>query len=257
MEVSIEKFNHYIVVDESNKILSGWSDGMFPDRDTSGAVLLREDGSYQFRLFPGGEENPLLTNEYGVCLYTYADGKVIPVSDEEVERQTQEIIKNQQEEIKNQEAQKEKEKSLMHQVRAAMSFAVVANTNLSDGEALQIPDLFPVWPSGVNPEGYYIKGQVIKDDTNGILYRIVPEQVKPLENQPPHAEGMLAVYRPIEESHQGTEDDPIPWVYGMDCFEGQYYSNKGHLYKVAVGGTMAPCIWEPGSPGVWQWEQLE
>ena len=72
----MEENKHYLLVDEAGRVLAGWSDGPFPDRDTSGAVLLREDGGYQFRLFPGGEENPPLTDETGAHLWRYEDGQV-------------------------------------------------------------------------------------------------------------------------------------------------------------------------------------
>ena len=252
----MEGNRHYIEADGSGRILSGWSDGPFPDKDTSGAVVQREDGGYQFRLFPGGEENPPLANGYGVPLYTYSEGEVIPVPVEEVEKQTQKIIEEIEEDIREKEEQKGKEKSILHQMKAAASFAVMMNTNLSDDQAMQIPDLFPVWPDGTNPDGYYIKGQVVKDGTDNALYRVVPEQVKPLESQPPHGEGMLSVYRPVEQGHAGTEEDPIPWVYGMDCRAGQYFSWEGRLYRVAAGGDMVPCVWPPDTAGLWQWEPV-
>ena len=72
----MEGNRHYLLIDEAGRILAGWSDGPFPDRDTSGAVLLREDGGYQFRLFPGGEENPPLTDETGAHLWRYENGQV-------------------------------------------------------------------------------------------------------------------------------------------------------------------------------------
>lgn len=114
---------------------------------------------------------------------------------------------------------------------------------------------FPVFPNGINNKGEYVQNQIIMDNENRTLYRVVQETVKPLESQPPHGEGMLAVYRPIEVTHAGTLDDPIPWVYGMDCLEGQYFSYNGHIYKVAVGGNMIPCVWTPDS-GIWQWEKI-
>lgn len=52
----MEGNRHYLLIDEAGRILAGWSDGPFPDRDTSGAVLLREDGGYQFRLFRAGRK---------------------------------------------------------------------------------------------------------------------------------------------------------------------------------------------------------
>ena len=97
------------------------------------------------------------------------------------------------------------------------------------------------------------EGSVLRDGET--LYRVVQAGgVTPQENQPPHGEGMLAVYRPIETEHTGTQEDPIPWVYGMDCRAGQYFSYEGHVYRVAEGGDMIPCVWAPGTPGLWQWE---
>lgn len=84
--------HHYIEVDASGRILSGWSDGPCPGKDISGAVLLREDGGYQFRLFPGGEENPVLLDEYGASLYRYENGEVRLSSEDEIASQKEEIL---------------------------------------------------------------------------------------------------------------------------------------------------------------------
>ena len=73
----------------------------------------------------------------------------------------------------------------------------------------------------------------------------------PIGSQPPHGEGMLAIYRPIDEGHAGTQGDPIPWVYGMDCHTGSYYGYGGVTYLCK--GDMLPCVWYPDS-GIWQWE---
>ena len=64
---------------------------------------------------------------------------------------------------------------------------------------------------------------------------------------------MLAVYRPSDREHAGTLADPIPWVYGMDCLEGKYYSCEGKRYLAKL--DMLPCVWTPGSAGtstVWE-----
>ena len=95
------------------------------------------------------------------------------------------------------------------------------------------------------------KGRVISKD--GQLYRVV-QTVTPQAHQEPGGEGMLAVYRPIDRKHAGTLEDPIPWVYGMDCLAGMYYSYEGAVYRVADGGDMVPCVWAPDTPGLWQWE---
>lgn len=65
-------------------------------------------------------------------------------------------------------------------------------------------------------------------------------------------EGMLAVYRPIDQVHEGTKEDPIPFVYGMDTEEGKYYAYEGITYLCKQ--DMIPCVWPPNTPGLWQWE---
>ena len=135
------------------------------------------------------------------------------------------------------------------QYKAALSSLVATATTLTDAQALGIQhDLYPVWPDGVDETGAYRAGQVITD--NGSVYRVV-RAVTPIESQPPHGEGMLAIYRPIVEGHKGNKKDPIPWVYGMDVKKNKYYSYGGVVYRAAE--TMMPCVWYPGS-GIWQWE---
>lgn len=89
----------------------------------------------------------------------------------------------------------------------------------------------------------------------GQLYRVAQAGgVTAIESQPPGGEGMLAVYRPIDVEHAGTQEDPIPWVYGMDCYEGKVYSYNGKLYLCK--GDMLPCVWAPGTEGVHNWEEV-
>ena len=139
---------------------------------------------------------------------------------------------------------------LAGQFRAGLMTFAAGATTITDKQALNMASLFPVWPDGVNADGQYIENQIIQYE--GQLYRIAQSTVTPIENEKPGGEGMLAVYRPIELSHAGTLEDPIPWVYGMDCYNGKYYSYNSKVYKCA--GDMIPCVWEPGSAGVYQWE---
>ena len=73
----IELYNkHYISADFQSRITDGWSDGPRPDRDTTDAICINEQGGYQFRLFPGGEENPALYTMDGIPLYRW-DGQAV------------------------------------------------------------------------------------------------------------------------------------------------------------------------------------
>jgi len=75
---------HYIKVDDQGHITAAWSDGPHPDRDTTDAICINEQGGYQFRLFPGGEENPSLYTMDGIPLYRWDGEKAISRTEEEI-----------------------------------------------------------------------------------------------------------------------------------------------------------------------------
>ena len=114
-----------------------------------------------------------------------------------------------------------------------------------DATALALSPVCPEWQAGT----HYESGEIVTHD--GQPYRVV-QAVDSLENQPPDADGMLAVYRPLNTGNAGTADDPIPYVYGMDVYSGKYYSFNGKTYLAR--SDMTPCVWDPGTEGLWQWE---
>lgn len=75
---------HYIKVDSSDRIIDGFSDAFRqPDEED---ICINEQGGYQFRLYPGGEENPTLYHwPHMIPLYKYEDGEVIRRTEEEIE----------------------------------------------------------------------------------------------------------------------------------------------------------------------------
>ena len=131
-------------------------------------------------------------------------------------------------------------------IRTAMR---IAARDFDDSEALEVSVLFEMWQPGKD----YSVNQLVK--YNSQLYRVMVS-VTSQAHQPPDAPGMLAVYRPLTgtSSEEGTLLNPIPFMIGMDCFSGKYYSylSKTYLCK----GDLVPCVWPPDSPGVWQWEAV-
>lgn len=83
--------HHYIYTDDTGRIVDGWSDGPFPDRDSTGAICINEEGGYQFRLFSDGEENPPLVSAFGIPLYKYVDGEIVQRSQEELDADYDEL----------------------------------------------------------------------------------------------------------------------------------------------------------------------
>ena len=82
----MEDYNkHYVITDDRSCITDGLSDGPHPERSTDNASLLTDLGSYQFRLFADGEENPPLYTHDGIPLYCWIDGTVCIRKDEDIE----------------------------------------------------------------------------------------------------------------------------------------------------------------------------
>ena len=75
---------HYIKPDSSNRIIDCWSNGPHPDRDTTNAICINEQGGYQFRFTPDGEENPFLYDADGIPLYKWDGQAVVKRTAEEI-----------------------------------------------------------------------------------------------------------------------------------------------------------------------------
>jgi hypothetical protein len=74
---------HYISVDNRSRIVNGFSDAFREPSDTD--ICINEQGGYQFRLFPGGEENPaLFADPYMIPMYKYEGNKVAKRTEEEI-----------------------------------------------------------------------------------------------------------------------------------------------------------------------------
>lgn len=126
--------------------------------------------------------------------------------------------------------------------------AMLAILPEDDKTSLALAPVCPEWAAGT----HYDALEIVNHE--GHPYRVV-QAVDSLEHQPPGAEGMLAIYRPLVPGHAGTLEDPIQWISGMDVDEGKYYSFSGETYLAK--SDMKPCVWTPGTPGLWQWELVE
>ena len=149
-------------------------------------------------------------------------------------------------------ARAEADAKLSGQMQTAVKLYVKKATDIPDEQALEMPDLFYTWDE-VLEAGELLEANTILN-LGGQLYRVV-QPVTPQAHQRPDGEGMLAIYRPIDKAHAGTQEDPIPFVYGMDTEQGKYYSYGGKVYLCNL--DMQPCVWAPDTPGLWQWELVQ
>lgn len=75
---------HYIVIDETNRILRGFSDDF--EQSTEGAICINEDGGRHFEL--NGIINPPMTDYNGVPLYKLDGKQIIKRDEKEVAAET-------------------------------------------------------------------------------------------------------------------------------------------------------------------------
>lgn len=70
------------------------------------------------------------------------------------------------------------------------------------------------------------------------IYRVRQDILVVLENQSPSVD-TAALYEVIEEEHEGTMEDPIPYTPPMEIFEGKYYTQFDVLYKCTRSSGVA------------------
>lgn len=90
-EMELVYNRHYITTDSRWRITDGWSDGPHPEKDTSEVICINEQGGYQFRLFPDGEENPPLYTMEGIPIYKWDGNQVLKRTAEEMEEDRVEV----------------------------------------------------------------------------------------------------------------------------------------------------------------------
>lgn len=140
----------------------------------------------------------------------------------------------------------------MLSARVMRSMAQTEAFTVSEFATLAKAKQFPEWTPGET----YTAGRRVTYE--GVLYEVV-QQVTAQEHQPPSAEGMLAIYRPLSSvgsyGMDGTKEKPFEFIYGMDVHSGEYFTCGGKFWKAV--GDMLPCTWYPGQEGVSQWEKVE
>ena len=112
--------------------------------------------------------------------------------------------------------------------------AGIQSLEMTDNESLAVMDLYPEW-------GEYVGGslqQGFKVVHEGKLYRVRQDVEVVLENQPPSIY-TAALYEEINETHEGTQADPIPYNNNMELEQGKYYTQGGVTYYCHTGSGQA------------------
>ena len=101
---------------------------------------------------------------------------------------------------------------------------------VDDNTALRMREFYPMWESGKA----YSAG--FKLQYSGDLYKVTTAHTSQADWTPDTA---ATLFTRIDETHAGTEDDPIPYDGNMALESGKYYMQDYAIYK---------CIRDTGNP---------
>lgn len=95
------------------------------------------------------------------------------------------------------------------------------------------------------PEGYIVMG--VNAETGEVI--LAPKPATEAERTAAIEKQMMAQ----AGTHEGTYEDPIPFIYGMPTVKGKHYSYAGEIY-IWNTADCASCVWLP-SQGIWEWKK--
>ena len=146
-------------------------------------------------------------------MYKNVNGKLIEMTEAEIAEEKQKIQLAKAE---------EKSRHLTAEEVAAMLIRQQINTlSVDDATAVRMTAFYPEWEKGKQ----YTVGYKVQ--YLGKLYKVVQAHTSQ-ETWTPDITASL--YTRIDEVHDGTKYDPIPYEGNMTLYNGKYYSQDGVTY---------------------------
>lgn len=112
-----------------------------------------------------------------------------------------------------------------------------ASQSLEDAVALTAIELFPQWEELVKEKRAVQKG--FRFQYKGNLFRTEQPEYTFVEYYVPGTQGTESLFSKVDETHNGTIDDPIPYDKNMEIYKGLYYIQYDVIYL---------CIRDSGQP---------
>ena len=110
----------------------------------------------------------------------------------------------------------------------------INGAGLTAAQALEKKAYFPRWEDETGKEHY----AGYRFQYGETLYEVVQPHTFSAEWVP--GVGTESLYKVVQEEHEGTQEDPIPWQHNMELESGKYYTDGGVLYL---------CVRDSGRPG--------
>lgn len=147
-------------------------------------------------------------------MYKNVNGKLIEMTEAEIAEEKQKI-----------QLAKAEEKSrplTAEEVTAMLIRQQINGLTVDDNTALRMTEFYPEWAAGVD----YATGYKVQH--GGRLCRCLQTHTSQVGWEPENASSLWAY---IDETHDGTKYDPIPYNGNMALENGKYYTQDGVLYK--------------------------
>lgn len=123
----------------------------------------------------------------------------------------------------------EKHRPLAQEEVTAMLLRQQINTlSVDDATAYRMRAFYPEWADLV-AEQYTTDKAGFKFLSGGDLYKTIPA-THTFASQWVPGVGTESIYTRIDETHDGTKYDPIPYTGNMELFSGKYYTQSGQTY---------------------------
>ena len=114
-----------------------------------------------------------------------------------------------------------------------MSMLLIDQINtleVDDTKALRMKAFYPAWADVI---GKTVK-QGFKFTYEDKLYKTIQPELTIQEQYVPGV-GTESLYAVIDETHAGTQEDPIPYDGNMELESGKYYTQGGVMYHCTTG----------------------
>ena len=159
----------------------------------------------------------------------YVNGKLVDLTPEEIAAMQKEQARA--------EAY-ERKRPLSEAEVTRMLIAEQINTlAVDDATALRMMAFYPDFDELVK-RGFTAKDAGYKFRHGDVLYKTAQPNIAFVAHYPPGT-GMESMYTRIDEVHDGSEFDPIPYEGNMALTDGLYYTQDGAVYR---------CIRDTGTP---------
>lgn len=134
---------------------------------------------------------------------------------------TPEEITSAQDEQAKAEAEEKKRPLTESEVSRMLITAQINTISVDDQTALRMREFYPEWESGKEYAAGY------KVQYGGQLYKVITAHTSQADWTP---DAVASLYTRIDETHDGTKYDPIPYSGNMALEEGKYYTENDVLY---------------------------